>query len=84
MVVDDMANMPPRKRQSESLHPSIRPAVLPIPAIKAMTRQALTMGFTPIFTIFLKENSSPRLNIRKMTPMELHVSMLAVSLTVGV
>ena len=58
--------------------------MLPTPAINAMTKQALTMGVMPIFTIFLNENSRPRVNMRKMTPMELHVSTLSVSLTVGV
>ena len=38
----------------------------------------------PTLTIFLKLNSSPRANRRKMTPMSDQVWMLAVSMTEGV
>ena len=49
-----------------------------------MTVQAAMTGPRPILTIFLKENSSPRVNIRKITPISDHRCMLVKSSTEGV
>ena len=46
--------------------------------------QAAKIGFGPIFRIFLKEKSSPRVNMRKITPMSAHDWILLVSVTEGV
>ena len=60
------------------------PTLLPTLIMKNITRQAATTGFDPMATIFLKLNSRPRVNMRKMTPMSAQVCMLPVSSTVGV
>ena len=84
MVVDDMANMPPRKRLSMLDHPNRWPTMLPSDIMQNMTAQAAMMGPAPMRNIFLNENSRPRVNIRKITPMSAQVCMLPVSATVGV
>ena len=43
--------------------------------MQPITMAAATTGRMPIFNIFLIENSKPSENIKKMTPMLLHVSM---------
>ena len=83
IVVDDIASMPPKKRLFMWLHPKLRPTREPIVIINVMTLTAAMIGRSPIFTIFLKENSRPRVNMMKMTPMLDHVSILLVSDTVG-
>ena len=84
MVVDDMEIMPPRNRASILLQPKLEPTVNPRKIMpKMMVRAAMTAG-PPTFTIFLKLNSRPRANRRKITPMSDQVWMLAVSMTEGV
>ena len=46
--------------------------------------QAAPTGATPILRIFLNENSSPSVNMRKMTPISDHVLIDVVSSTEGV
>ena len=75
MVVEDMASMPPRNRLSVLLQSKRRPVAPPTPIIQPITMAAATTGRMPIFNIFLIENSKPSENIKKMTPMLLHVSM---------
>ncbi len=84
MVVDDMANMPPKNRLFILDHPKAWPAMEPIPIMQNMMVQAAINGELPIFSIFLKLNSSPNVNIRKITPMSAQVLILAGSETDGV
>ena len=84
MVVDDMEIIPPRKRASILLHPKAEPTVKPRKIIPKMMVRAAMMAGPPTLTIFLKLNSNPRANRRKMTPMSLQTWMLAVSMTDGV
>ena len=84
MVVLDMASMPPRNMLFMLPHPKKCPTVLPTLIMQNMTEQAAMTGPMPIFTIFLNENSSPKVNIKKMTPMSAQVCMLLISVTLGV
>ena len=68
IVVEDIANIPPRKRRSILLQPKRNPTLLPTPIIHNITQTAATIGPMPIFIILLKENSRPRVNMRNMTP----------------
>ena len=65
-------------------HPKRWPTPLPTLIMQNITQQAAMTGPMPIFTIFLNENSRPRVNMRNITPMSAHVCMLPVSLTEGV
>ncbi len=49
-----------------------------------ITIMAVRIGFIPMRTIFLKENSKPSVNIRKMTPKSPHSLMPSMLLTDGV
>ena len=84
MVVLLMASIPLRNSRSMLPQEKRYPTVLPMLIILAITSKAATMGFRPIFTTFLKENSSPRENIMKMTPIWLQSSMLWRLDTLGV
>ena len=84
MVVLDIASMPPRKRLFMLPQPKRCPTPLPTLIMLNIVRQAAMTGPMPIFTIFLKENSRPRVNMRKITPRSAQVCTLAVSVTVGV
>ena len=55
-----------------------------MPIIQAIIMQAAPTGATPILRIFLNENSSPSVNMRKMTPISDHVLIDVVSSTEGV
>ena len=78
-----MASIPPKNKQSVVLQPNDQPTALPTPIIQPITKQAAKMGRSPILTIFFMENSNPRVNMRKMTPMLLQVSIELRSRTVG-
>ena len=84
MVVLDMANMPPRKMQSICFQPKAWPVKNPTVIMHRMMEQAAMMGAAPIFMIFLNENSKPRANRRKMTPMSLHRCTFSISVTLGI
>ena len=84
IVVEDMEIMPPRKRASILLQPKAEPTVKPRKIIPKMMVRAAMIAGPPTFTIFLKLNSSPRANRRRITPMSDHTWMLAVSITDGV
>ena len=83
MVVEDMASMPPRNKLSVLLQSIRRPVAPPTPIMQPMTIAAARMGRMPIAAIFLIENSKPSENMRKITPMLLHVSIELWSCTVG-
>ena len=81
MVVDDMANIPPRKMQSILPHPNKLPTVKPSIIIQKMMAMADMMGEIPILIIFLNEKSSPNENSRNITPISAHRCTLATSAT---
>ena len=59
---------------------------MPLPRLimQNMMQQAAMTGRAPMRTIFLKENSSPRVNMRKITPMSAQMWREPRSVTVGV
>ena len=73
MVVELMASIPPRKMRSIVPQWKSMPTPFPIIIIEKMVAIAATIGDAPIFSIFLKEKSSPSENKRNITPMSAHV-----------
>lgn len=61
------------------LQPKKCPVMEPKPIIQKMIVHAAINGVLPILNIFLKLNSKPNVNIRKMTPMSAHVEMFVLS-----
>ena len=84
IVVELMASIPPRKRLSILPQPNACPKSEPSMLMAEIIVTAAIMGELPIFIIFLKLNSIPRVNIRNITPMFPHVSTEPRSLTVGI
>ena len=70
--------------QSMRPQPNRCPTAVPRNIMQKMMVNAAMTGAIPIFSIFLKLNSSPNVNNRMMTPICAHNSMLPVSLTEGV
>ena len=81
MVVDDMANIPPRKIQSILLHPKSCPMQTPSIDIEKMMVIVDITGDAPIFRIFLNEKSKPSENSRNITPMSAHRCTFSTSAT---
>ncbi len=81
IVVELMANIPPRNMQSIRPQPKLCPTIIPSAIIQKTMAQVAIKGEEPIFKIFLKEKSSPRENSRNITPMSAHVCMSAMSTT---
>ena len=79
-----MAIIPPKKMQSIRFHPNPVPTATPSSIMQKIMVHAAIMAAPPTFTIFLKLNSSPNANNKKMTPISAHVCMFAVSITEGV
>ena len=84
MVVEDMANIPPKYRQSICFHPKDQPTNIPTSIMQKMMVQAAMTAVPPTFTSFLKLNSSPKANNRKITPISDQVWIFAISMTEGV
>jgi hypothetical protein len=84
MVVEDIASIPPKYRQSIDFHPNDHPTVIPITIIQKMMEQAAMIAVPPTFISFLKLNSNPKAKSKKITPISDHVWILAVSMTEGV
>jgi len=84
MVVELIQIIPPRNRASILLQPKADPTRNPSTIMPKMMVRVVMMAGPPALTIFLKLNSSPRANSRKMTPISLQTWMLAVSITDGV
>ena len=84
IVVEDMAIIPPKKMQSIRCHPKLIPTPIPKRIIQNIMVQAAMTAVPPTFTIFLKLNSSPNANRRKITPISAQVLILAESITEGV
>ena len=81
MVVDDMASIPARNRQSMRLQPKRLPTAVPVAIMQKMIVSVATIGASPMRSIFLNEKSRPRAKRRKSTPMSAHVCMSALSTT---
>ena len=84
MVVDDIANIPPRKMQSILGHPKARPTSSPSIDMQKIMVIVDMMGDAPIFRIFLNEKSRPSENNRNITPMSAHRCMFSTSATLAV
>lgn len=83
MVVDDMAIIPPRKRQSILCQPKQNPIPKPNKIMKNMIVHAATIADPPTFMIFLGLNSRPKANKRKITPISAHVLTSDASVTLA-
>ena len=81
MVVELMASIPPRNRQSILLHPKSLPANTPSIDMQNIIVMVEMMGEAPILRIFLNEKSSPNENSRNITPMSAQSFMLSKSTT---
>ena len=81
MVVELIANIPPRKMQSMRLHPKAWPATMPSTTMQNTTEHVAITGEAPILIIFLNEKSRPKENRRNITPMSPHVPMSVRSTT---
>ena len=79
-----MAIIPPKKMQSIRCHPKLIPTPIPKRIIQNIMVQAAMTAVPPTFTIFLKLNSSPNANRRKITPISAQVLIFAESITEGV
>lgn len=84
MVVDDMANIPPRKIQSILLHPKSVPIQTPNIDMKKMIVQVDMMGEAPILRIFLNEKSRPNEKSRNITPISAQRCTFSISATEAV
>jgi hypothetical protein len=84
MVVEEMDMMPPKNRLSMRLQPRACPKNQPTPSMNATVTSAVMPAVPPTLITFLKLNSKPKLNSRKITPNSLQTPMLASSITVGV
>ena len=78
-----MDSMPPRKMQSILSHPIRWPTLAPTSSMAAMTVMAMVKALPPTVAIFRKLNSSPRANIRKITPISPQTSISVCSTMVG-
>ena len=79
-----MAIIPPKKMQSIRFPPKAVPTATPNNIIQNIIYcTSSDYSGSPTFTIFLKLNSSPKANSKKITPMSAQVCMFAVSITEG-
>ena len=83
IVVEDIESIPPRKMLSIIVHPSADPVTMPTMNIPTQFVPAVISAALPTFSNFLKLNSNPRLNSRKMMPISDHWSTLSTLVTVG-
>ena len=84
IVVDDMANIPPRKMLSIWLQPKAWPTTMPSIDMQKIMVTVEIMGEAPIFRIFLNEKSRPKEKSRNMTPMSAHRWIFSWSTTEAV
>ena len=72
MVVEDMDSSPPRKMPSMVVQPINWATMMPRMNMPTLLTIAMVMAALPTLTSFLKLNSSPRANRRKMIPISDH------------
>ena len=68
IVVEDIDNIPPRKRLFICPQPSDKPVIYPAVIIPITTVMAPMTAVPPTFINFLKLKSSPKANNRRITP----------------
>ena len=83
IVVDDIDNIPPRKRLLICENPSKCPIIKPPVIIPITIISAVTTAEPPTFTNFLKLNSSPRENSNTTIPICAQNSIFSAVLTDG-
>ena len=84
IVVEELANNPPRKILSivdQFIH---RPTKYPTTTIQIISTIAVMEAEPPTLSNFLKLNSNPRLKRRKITPIFAQISTLCSSATDGI
>ena len=81
MVVELMANIPPKKMQSIFDQSKACPTNTPNIDMEKMITMVEMNGEAPIFNIFLNEKSRPNENNKNMTPMSAHRWIFSVSAT---
>ena len=74
MVVEDIESIPPRKIRSIWVQPIAPPISMPVTNIPANMVPAVIRALLPTFRSFLKLNSRPRANSRKIIPISDHCS----------
>ena len=72
MVVELIESIPPRKTASIVSHPRAVPVIKPMTNIPRQLMPAVMKAALPTLSNFLKLNSSPNPNRRKMMPMSDH------------
>ena len=82
-IVDDIDSRPPRKMLSMAVQPSACPATKPSTNTPRNLLPAVTRALLPTFRSFLKLNSRPRPNIRKMMPISDHWCTVSSELMPG-
>ncbi|MNL23944.1 hypothetical protein D3C87_1453590 [compost metagenome] len=65
-------------------HPQSLPTKYPKASINMTSKTAVKLAAPPTLNNFLKENSKPKLNKRKMTPISDQTLILSLSVTVGI
>ena len=84
IMVEDMDSIPPKKILSMVLQPIASPSIIPSISMPIICTSADMMPVAPTVTSLCRLNSSPRLNIRKITPISAHNVILAESPIVGI
>ncbi len=79
MVVEEIARMAPRNSESMVFQPNQRPISNPIQIIRTISRNAAMKAVAPTLNNLRRLNSSPRQNIRKMTPSSARVLIVSSS-----
>ena len=83
IIVEDMASMTPKKILFIGPQPMAKPSRTPRPPIPTAWTPAERKPGTPTSAILCRENSNPRPNIKKITPISDQTSMLEISSMVG-
>ena len=83
MVVDEIAMIPPSNKLSILDHPKSCPEINPMTSIMVTSKSPVIAAVLPTFTNFLKLNSKPKLNSKKITPISAHISMVLISVMDG-
>ncbi|MCY1271330.1 hypothetical protein D9M70_198860 [compost metagenome] len=81
MVVEDIARIAPRNSESMVFQSNSRPIPKPAQIIRVISRNAAMNAVAPTWNSLRKLNSSPRQNIRKITPSSARVLIVSSSCT---
>ena len=83
MVVDDIESIPPRKMRSIWLQPIAPPTIIPVTNIPTKMVPAVMRALLPTLSSFLKLNSRPSANSRKIMPISDHCSTVSGLVRLG-